>query len=379
MPNGKIKQKVAESLIMVVDDTAANLQVVGSLLRNSGFRISLISSGAAALKAAEQSSPDLILLDISMPDMNGIEVCKRLKSNALTQAIPIIFLTVHADRDFILEGFASGAVDFVPKPFDSAELLARVRAHLEIKHSRQLLDEQNQALVRLNQEKDEFLGITSHNLKNPLSGVQSLSELLYKVEEMTDEERKEIGKTIFESSSEMAKFILNLLDINRIETQGLKPHLATVELGAMIQTVMGYYKEKSRAKSLKVEFNAHEPLSVITDRSMMEQIVDNLLSNAIKYSPRGKAICINAMKLPNGAVRLEVEDEGPGLSPGDMQLLFGKFARLSAKPTGQENSTGLGLSIVKRLVEALGGNVWCESELGAGARFVVELPQSKHE
>jgi len=375
MLNGKIKQKVAESLIMVVDDTPANLQVVGSLLRNSGFRIALISSGAAALKAAEQSLPDLMLLDISMPDMNGIEVCKRLKSNPCTQAIPIIFLTVHADRDFILEGFAAGAVDFVPKPFDSAELLARVRAHLEIKHSRQLLDEQNQALTRLNQEKDEFLGITSHNLKNPLSGIQSLSELLYKAEAMTDEERKEIGKTIFESSSEMAKLILNLLDINRIETQGLKPRLATIELGAIMHAVMGYYKEKARAKSLTMECTIHETLMMTTDRGMIEQILDNLLSNAIKYSPHHKAICLSAVKLSNGTVRIEVADEGPGISAEDMQLLFGKFARLSAKPTGQENSTGLGLSIVKRLVEALGGKVWCESELGAGARFVVELPQ----
>ncbi len=374
-----IHEKVATSLVMAVDDTATNLQLVGNLLRANGFRLSLLTNGADALAAAKESQPDLILLDIAMPKMNGIEVCRRLKEMEETRLIPVVFLTVHSDRQYILEGFEAGAVDFVPKPFDSAELLSRVRTHLEIKHAREFMVHQNAELARLNHEKDEFLGITSHDLKNPLSGIHSLSELLAKTATMSDSERREIGQTIFESAAEMSELITKLLDINRIETQGLKPHIKEFVAQDVLHKTLDAYCEKTKAKSLVfvVEEDA-EPIHVNTDRMFLEQIADNLVSNAVKFSPLGSTITVrlhNHGVVVDGILLVfEVQDEGVGISEEEQPHLYDKFTRLSAKPTGNESSTGLGLAIVKRLVEALGGKVQCTSSLGQGAVFRVELP-----
>ena len=172
----------------------------------------------------------------------------------------------------------------------------------------------------------------------------------------------------------MGEMVQNLLDANRIERGEMKLNLAPADLGPVLRSVVEAYRPRATAKQQTIHLQCGKtPVTVLLDPSVIVQVLENLVSNAVKYSPPGKRIFVR-LKQEAGAVRCEVQDEGPGLSAEDQKKLFGKFARLSAKPTGGEHATGLGLSIVKRMVEAMHGKVWCDSEPGQGATFIVELP-----
>jgi two-component system, sensor histidine kinase and response regulator len=357
---------LAKSLILVVDDISKNLQVVGTLLRKEGYRIVPATSGAQALERVRAETPDLILLDLMMPEMDGLEVCRRLKADALTQPIPVIFLTASNEMEHLVQGFEVGAVDYVTKPFNPPELLARVRTHLELKHARDTIVRFGQELSRLNDEKNEFMGIAAHDLRNPLSAIQGYSEMFLEEPELAREEQEDLVRRIHDGARRMAEMVQNLLDANRIERGEMNLNLASAELSALFLTVVESQRPRAVEKQQTLHLEtAPPPVMVLVDRNVMTQVLENLVSNAVKYSPPGKDIFVRLKKHAQG-VRVEV--------PEDQKKLFGKFARLSAKPTGGEHSTGLGLSIVKKMVEAMNGKVWCESELGRGATFIVEFP-----
>ena len=376
---------LAKSLILVVDDISKNLQVVGTLLRREGYRIVAATSGAQALERLAAETPDLILLDLMMPEMDGLEVCRRLKAAPLTQPIPVIFLTASNEMEHLVKGFEAGAVDYVTKPFNPPELLARVRTHLELKHARDTIVRYGQELGRLNEEKNEFMGIAAHDLRNPLSAVKGYSEMLVEDAQTLAQgvvpdllpctkELEATARQIGETAARMAEMVQNLLDVNAIERGEMKLKLAPADLCPVLNQVIETQRPRAAAKQQTIHLESQAaPVMVFIDASVTVQILENLVSNAVKYSPPGKQIFVRLKKAPKG-VRVEVQDQGPGLSAEDQQKLFGKFARLSAKPTGGEHSTGLGLSIVKKMVETMNGQVWCESELGKGAAFVVQLP-----
>jgi signal transduction histidine kinase len=351
------------------------LQVVGTLLRNAGYAVTPATSGAEALKGLRVRVPDLILLDLMMPEMDGLDVCRRLKADPLTQQIPVIFLTASNEMEHLVKGFEAGAVDYVTKPFNPPELLARVRTHLELKHARDTIVRYGQELSRLNEEKNEFMGIAAHDLRNPLSAIKGYSEMMIEdAQALKHRELEENGRRVLETAARMAEMVQNLLDANRIERGEMKLNLAPTELGPALNQVIETHRPRSIVKQQTIHLESETaPVVVLVDPSVTVQVLENLLSNAVKYSPPGKGIFVRLKKEAKGA-RIEVQDQGPGLSAEDQKKLFGKFARLSAKPTGGEHSTGLGLSIVKKMVEAMNGKVWCESEQGRGATFVVQFP-----
>ncbi len=239
----------------------------------------------------------------------------------------------------------------------------------------------NLELSELNKEKNEIMGIVAHDLKNPLSNIKMLAKLMrHEAVTLSSAEVEEFATDIQNSSERMFDLILNLLNVNAIEQGGIQLHPAPFDMRVVVQSIAHNYKQSAEAKFIQLRINTAselgaDPVQVFADRNATVQIVDNLISNAVKYSPLHKAVtvCIKP-NLVCKRVRIEIQDEGPGLSEDDKKMLFGKFARLSAQPTGGESSTGLGLSIVKKLAEVMNGNVWCESELGRGATFVVELP-----
>src|SRR5882724_4026275 len=189
-------------------------------------------------------------------------------------------------------------------------------------------------------------------------------------------ELEENGRRICDTAVRMAEMVQNLLDSNRIECGEMKLKFAPIELCSVLGSVVEAYRPRAAAKRQTIHLqNGTTPVTVLVDATVIVQVLENLVSNAVKYSPPGKSIHVRLRKLPD-TVRFEVRDEGPGLDAEDQKKLFGKFARLSAKPTGGENATGLGLSIVKKMVEAMNGRVWCESEPGRGATFVVQLPRA---
>jgi two-component system sensor histidine kinase/response regulator len=364
--NETVSNSVRRPRILVVDDITKNLQVVGTMLRNAGYEVMPTTGGRQALERVRVQSPDLILLDLMMPEMDGIEVCRRLKEDTLTRQIPVIFLTASNEMEHLVNGFEAGAVDYITKPFNSPELLARVRTHIELKLARERLRE-------MNDEKNEFMGIAAHDLRSPLNAIKGYAELVLE-DPAIGQENLEVLQRIHEAAARMAEMVQNLLDANRIERGEMRLNLAPTELSALVALVTETQRPRGFAKQQTIHLqNGVSPVNVTVDSNVMVQVVENLVSNAVKYSPPGRNIFVRLTQGPE-SVRLEVQDEGPGLSAEDQKKLFGKFARLSAKPTGGEHATGLGLSIVKRMVEAMNGKVWCESEAGKGATFVVQLP-----
>jgi signal transduction histidine kinase len=358
--------------VLIVDDITKNLQVVGTILRQAGYAVTPATSGAEALDGLRENLPDLILLDLMMPEMDGLEVCRRLKADPLTQPIPVIFLTASNEMEHLVKGFEVGAVDYVTKPFNSPELLARVRTHLELKHARDTIVRYGQELSRLNEEKNEFMGIAAHDLRSPLNAVKGYSEMVLE-DPALGRENAELINRIQVAAVRMVEMVQNLLDANRIERGEMKLNLAPTDLAGAVAAVLETQRPHVAAKQQTLHWqNEAATALVMADSTVFTQVVENLVSNAVKYSPPGKNIIVRLKKHARG-VRVEVQDEGPGLSTEDQKKLFGKFARLSAKPTGGEHSTGLGLSIVKKMVDAMNGKVWCESELGHGATFIVEF------
>jgi two-component system, sensor histidine kinase and response regulator len=375
------------SQILVVDDVTKNLQVVGTMLRNQGYEVLPATNGSQALELARTETPELILLDLMMPEMDGVEVCRRLKEGPSTQNIPVIFLTASNEMEHLVKAFEIGAVDYVTKPFNPPELLARVRTHLELKHARDTILRYGQELSRLNEEKNEFMGIAAHDLRNPLSAIRGFAEMIVEnarallgqgVPEPAVglKEMEDFGARIGVTATRMMEMVQNLLDANRIERGEMKLNLTPSNVCMVLNSVLETQRPRAAAKQQTIHLeDGFAPIMALVDPGITMQVLENLVSNAVKYSPPGRDIFVR-LKTQTQSARVEVQDQGPGLSAEDQKRLFGKFARLSAKPTGGEHSTGLGLSIVKKMVEAMNGRVWCESEPGKGATFLVELPLS---
>lgn len=235
------------------------------------------------------------------------------------------------------------------------------------------LEKLNAQLRELNAEKNEFLGIASHDLKNPLSSIAILANLLEnETSTLSQEEIKEFAGDIRTSSKRMFDLIKDLLDINRIEQGIALSDTTSFASNDFIQSSVEHHRAAAQAKSIRI-ISALETVEIQSSPSTFLQVIDNVLSNAVKFSPANTVISVRS-EVTNTMLRISVQDQGPGLTPEDLKKLFGKFMRLSARPTGGEHSTGLGLSIVKKLVEAMHGSIRCESEAGKGATFIIELP-----
>ncbi len=238
------------------------------------------------------------------------------------------------------------------------------------------LETQNHQLVKLNEEKNEFLGIVAHDLKNPLSGILGMASVIKEdIEYLSKAEVVEYAGLIATSTDQMFDLITNLLDVNVIESGKMRISLEKIDILPMINMVVKEHHERAKAKAIKINLQVVQCAQCIAfvDKNTVYQVFDNVISNSIKYSPSEKQVNITLSRTGK-VVRCEVQDQGPGLSEKDQQKLFGKFTRLTPKPTGGEHSTGLGLFIVKKLVDAMHGKVWCETELNAGANFIIELP-----
>jgi Signal transduction histidine kinase len=245
----------------------------------------------------------------------------------------------------------------------------------ELREKNSTLTEMNHTLSQLNSEKNEFMGIAAHDLKNPLGAIRGFAEMLEEdVADMPQEEVVDTAAKIKKSANLMFALVSNLLDVNRIEQNKMEVNLEPCDLWETVRQTVENYRQRALAKQIQLHFGENErPPLVVADATQLVQIMDNLVSNAVKYSPNGKNVYVRVYQMDR-RIRAEVKDEGPGISAEDQRRLFGKFARLSARPTAGEHSTGLGLAIVKRLVESMHGEVWCESHPGDGAAFLVELP-----
>jgi len=356
------------SRILVVDDQPANIQILGTMLGALGHEIVPASDGVTALKRIAMRPPDLILLDLLMPVMDGFEVCRQIQTNPNWREIPVIFLSAADDKALIVRALDAGAIDFITKPFSHAELICRVRTQLTFKNTRD-------RLAQIAEDKDELLGILAHDLKNSLGGMNMSAELLHgQVKRYNDGRLINLSQNLLYTSAQSLAFVKEYL-ANAASDQGFVARLDVVNLADAASRVVWRNQEAARRKQLQIHTNFTDAdSSVIADFSALDQVLDNLLSNALKFSPSGKNIFVS-VRPAKGQVECVVRDEGPGFTEADKARMFRRYGRLTARPTGGEPSTGLGLSIVRKLVQLMNGDLTCESNEGQGAAFSFRLPR----
>ena len=352
--------------ILIVDDQEQNLQVVGTVLSMMGHEIIPASSGAQAFKRLASQTPDLILLDVLMPEMDGLEVCRQLKADARWAQVPVIFLSAADDKNLIVQALECGGVDYVTKPFNKAELITRVRTHLALKQARDLLRD-------LAEDKDELLGILTHDLANHLAGTHMSTALLQGCLADMPPKCTPLVDNISHSTNRMLSCVREFLANQSAERLQVVP--APLNLNAMLEQAVTRHAETAASKNtaLKLDLPPND-LYVLADQEALAQVIDNLLTNAIKFSANGSTVILASSAGPREWAHFTIRDQGPGFTLEDREKMFRRYGRLSARPTDGEPSTGLGLSIVKRLVETMKGSIHLDSEAGKGACFTVRLP-----
>lgn len=356
--------------ILVVDDQEANVRVLGEMLSQQGYEIISATTGEKALAILSARRADLILLDALMPVMDGFEVCGKIRMRPELFDIPVVFLSAADDKAFIVRALEAGAVDYVTKPFNQAELISRVRTHLALKQARD-------RLARLAEDKDELLGILAHDLRNHLGGMQMSAQLLHdRAAELSDGRLTRMSANILDASNQMYSYVREFL-ANAAADREAAMKLEPVSISSAASSAIQRYAEAAKRKALVFhEDLPGEALMAIAHQGALDQVIDNLVSNAVKFSPTDRAIWVTVSPAGQSWVEFRIRDEGPGCTEEDLAQMFRRYRRLSARPTAGEPSTGLGLSIAKKHVDAMAGILRCESPAGQGATFILRLPKA---
>jgi two-component system, sensor histidine kinase and response regulator len=363
--------------ILVVDDDRLNIRILGGILKSEGYELAEAATGERALEVYQEFKPHLVLLDVMMPGIDGFETCRRLKKTHGDDCAPVIFITAKNLSDDVVEGLNAGGADYLPKPFKAKEVLARIRSHL---HNQLLAENQKLLVEQLNKAdaaKTRFLGMAAHDLRNPLSSIRGLAEFLRDgtVGQLTPDQL-DLVETIHSASQSMLTLVNELLDVATIESGELKIKTAPHNLSDIITKSVYLTNIEAAKKQTHVDFDPPRPtLMTNIDAGKIQQVVENLLSNAVKYSPPGSIITVEVREeIALHTCGFSVKDQGPGIPDSERHKLFKDFGRLSAQPTAGENSTGLGLAICRKIVEAHQGSIVAENLPGRGCEFRVTLP-----
>lgn len=364
------------NLVLIVDDNPRNLQVIGKILSDDSYRIAVANDGEKALNVASKICPDLILLDIMMPGIDGFEVCIRLKADEKTKDIPVIFLTAKMETDDLVKGFKSGGVDYITKPFSKEEVLIRIRTHIDLKNSKELIKAQNDKLHELVSTKDKFFSILAHDLRSNFGSYCMLTELITnKMDELSSEKLRELTTILYTSSRTLYSLLENLLDWARLQTGGLVFKPEVLDISKMAKDAISLFKVKSEEKSLTIESKIPEKTYVYADSNMLATVFRNLISNAAKFSRKTSRILVTSNE-KGDFIKISVSDQGIGIKESDISKLFRIDVHITTIGTTQEKGTGLGLILCKEFVEKCGGNIGVESKEGEGSDFFFTLPKA---
>lgn len=335
---------INKASILIVDDMPENLKLLAELIRSEGYSVRPVTSGQLALTAAQAIPPDLILLDINMPVMDGFETCQKLKSLDETKNVPIIFLSANDDTNDIVKGFKYGAVDYITKPFDATEVLVRVKTHLELKFSKETILQQNQ-------EQRELLHILCHDLMNSVGAVQSL----LKMEDADD--LSEVDEIMLIAINNAVEIIDSVRQIRSIEEKKVNLELEELELKKLVDMSCSILNEKLKQKNVEPVIDIDESLKVMVERvSFINSVLNNLLTNAVKFSFPDSRIMISARQI-NQQVHLSIKDFGVGMPETLCQDIFKVDKITTRQGTNGELGTGFGMPLVKKFILSYGGEI----------------------
>ena len=362
--------------ILIVDDIPANLIVLGDILESEGYNVRPVLNGFLALQVAEKEKPDLILLDIMMPDMDGFEVCRLLRENQNLCDVPIIFISALNETKDIVKALKTGGADYITKPFSYEEVLARVNTHLNIYLQRKELQEQSMKLSLLNAAKDKFFSIIAHDLRGPFVGFLGLTKIMAEeLPSLTLTEMEEIAVSMKKSAVNLFRLLDNLLNWAKMQ-HGLLPYSPQyLKLFSVISESIQIIDESAKNKIIEIAYDIPPDLVVFADSNLLQTIIRNLVSNALKFTPKGGKIIISAKVIDQKKVQLSIKDTGIGMSSAIIDNLFRLDVKTGRKGTEGEPTAGLGLLLCKEFVEKNGGVIWAESVVAEGSTFYFTLPQ----
>ncbi len=371
--------EVKGSRILIADYDRLNIRVLGGILQREGHVLASADKGEAALTVYREFQPDLVLIDAQIPGLNGFDTCRALKTEYGDACASVVFLTAKADSQDVVAGLAAGAADYLRKPFSSTEVVARIHAQLRyrILMARQtaLVEELGQA----NADKNKFLGLAANDLRNPLASIYQLAKFLQDgTTGPLPADQLDLVQTIFSTSQSMLGMVNELLDVVTIESGELKLLVEPTNLASLIERCVYVINIDAAKKKSRIVFTPPAEIVVAqVDPAKIKQVIDNLLTNAVKYSPPGSVIRVHLLPPTDAAgPALGVIDQGPGIPESERDKLFRDFGRLSVKPTGGEKSTGLGLAICRKIVDAHGATIVAENQPAGGCEFRVTLAKA---
>lgn len=364
--------------ILIVDDQPSNLAILSHLLSDGGYRVRAVTNGARALEAARAQRPACILLDIHMPGMDGFSTCEALQADPTLRDVPVVFLTAQDDLETKVRAFNAGGRDYISKPFQAEEVLARVRLQVRLSQLEQMqrakteaLREANARLQEAAELKARLTAMLVHDLRQPLTVLGALTYLPADPDTLRD------ARAAYDRLDQL---IAEVLDLSRIEQGTIVAKQAVAEVSAVLEVVLRQVRHAAEQKQVTLHYHrSDEPLEVRADVMMLDRMLINLLDNAIRYSPHAGRVSVSAGREVGVGVEAGIEfvaivvtDEGPGIPPEDLPFVFDPYLRAR---NSEGNGYGLGLAIVARAVAQHGGRIQIRSQVGIGTEFHVRLPR----
>jgi two-component system, sensor histidine kinase and response regulator len=365
--------------VLVVDDNESNRALARNALEDEGYDVRCEADGAAALEAAVKWAPDVVLLDVRMPGMTGIEVCQRLRLLPATAEVPIVFLTALRDVETFDAAIASGGDDFLTKPIRPSELTIRVRSALELRKVRlelnsqvEVVRRQRNDLLRVQLQKERLSAFLVHDLKNPVNNLDLWAQHAMREPHISERTTKAL-RHIREESRSLTRMILNLLDISRGDEGVLRPCCERVNINKLLNEVREEMGMRAQAGGVRLHGESSLDDAYL-DRDLIRRVIVNLVENAVRHVPQGGIVKVNARK-DGDWTELSVCDNGPGIPPALRAKVFDAFAQLENSGSNRLTGRGLGLTFCRLVVEAHQGEIELGDSEWGGAAFVVRLPK----
>jgi len=371
--HAEVPRPTRSGKVLVVDDDPKNRELLRNLLEAKGHSVTEAESGQKALGTVKATRPDVVLLDVMMPGMDGFEVCRRLKGNPDTAPIPVLMVTALEERSDRITGIDAGANDFLTKPVDPQDVVLRVRNAVAAKKLYDQLQESYDRLKELEVLRDNLTHMIVHDLRSPLTGIMGFMQLVQMQagQKLDDTESQFLGKALA-SCSTLLEMINSLLDVNRLEEGKMPLKPARCDLRALADEAIETLGAATEGIKLRFDRPTEEVIAHC-DPEVVRRIIANLLGNAIRFTPKEGEVRLALESDPERA-RVSVTDSGPGIPPDYREKIFDKFGQVEAREDNRKYSTGLGLTFCKLAVEAHGGRIGLVSEVGRGSTFWFELP-----
>jgi len=358
--------------VMIVDDTLSNIELLSESLGDD-YELIIATSGTDALELIRADKPDLILLDVMMPGMDGYQLCTVLKGDPATRDIPVIFVTAMCQEEDEIKGLELGAIDYVTKPISPHIVRARVKNHLELKRYRDLLETLSMAADRA---KKEFLRSISHELRTPLTPILGMTDLVLTSEE--DDDKRKYLSLVQKAAMKLLGIIEDLIETSRLEGELVRLENTPFLLRTFLEVVVGEHAALAQSKGLKLGMRLEPglPEAVSADQGMLRKLLSMVLGNALKFTSQGEVALEVALRdeAPAAWVRFSISDTGIGLAQDDLARIFNDFTQSDGSVTRAFPGLGLGLTLARRIAELMGGRIWAEARPEGGSVFRFEIP-----